>query len=122
MFNLTRQNIKLSLFRSAVKYNKISQMKNLWRYWIHLFIATKKIHYSLLSVRFLWILESLHPSVAAVFEQYNVFSFSGNDGTRIAADGMVELVSKNINIQRTIKQFDQPKSTWIDARSTRVFN
>ena len=97
-------------------------MKNLWRYWIHLFIATKKIHYSLLSVRFLWILESLHPSVAAVFEQYNVFSFSGDDGTGIAADGMVELESKNINIQRTIKQFDQPKSTWIDARSTRVFN
>lgn len=67
-------------------------MKNLWRYWIHLFIATKKVHYSLLSVRFLWILESLEPTVADVFERYHIFSFTGNNSTGMAEDGMVELV------------------------------
>jgi len=67
-------------------------MQNLWRYWIHLFIVTKKKHYALLSVRFLWILKALDPGLLDVFEKYNIFSFSGDDGTGIAADGFVELV------------------------------
>jgi hypothetical protein len=79
--------------RSAIKWNKMEQMEDLWRHWIHLFIAAGKRHYSLLSIRFLWILRSLHPDVRAVFNQHCMFSFKGEEGTGIAADGFIELVS-----------------------------
>ena len=99
-------------------------MKNLWRYWIHLFIATKKVHYALLSIRFLWILESLHPRLRELFEKYSIFSFSGDEGSGIAPDGMIELVSvnnRNINlIGIFISAFDCNRPA-ID-RDRRAFN
>ena len=78
--------------RSALKWNKIDVMESYWRYWIHLFIATKKYNYSLMSVRFLWILNSLDPEIKKMYEQYRVLSFSGDPGTGIPMDGVIELV------------------------------
>lgn len=68
-------------------------METWWRYWIHLFHATGKKHYTLLSIRFLWILRAMTPEVREIYEKYNIFSFSGDDGTGIPADRVVELVS-----------------------------
>lgn len=58
-----------------------------------MFHATGKVHYTLLSIRFLWILHAMAPEVRKMYDKYNIFSFSGEEGTGIAADGMVELVS-----------------------------
>ena len=82
--------------RSAIKWN-MNTIESWWRYWTHLFIATKKNNYSLLSLRFLWILKSLDPAVRAVFDQHSVFTFSGDEGTGIALDGVVELVCTTIS-------------------------
>ncbi len=79
--------------RSAIKWNKVEEMETWWRYWIHLFHATRKKHYTLLSIRFLWILRAMAPEVREVYEKYNIFSFSGDEGTGIPADEVVELVS-----------------------------
>jgi len=79
--------------RSALKWNKVDDMKGMWRWWIHLFIATGKKNYVVLSLRFLWIMESLNSDVKAIYDKYKVFSFSGEPGTGIAWDGVVELVS-----------------------------
>ena len=49
--------------RAALKWNKIEDMEVWWRYWIHLFIACGKTNYSLMSIRYLWMLRSLHPQV-----------------------------------------------------------
>jgi hypothetical protein len=57
-----------------------------------MFIASGKHNYAAMSVRFLHILESLHPDVVKVYEEYKVFSFSGNDGTGMPCDAMMELV------------------------------
>jgi hypothetical protein len=78
--------------RSALKYNHFADIKLFWRYWIHMFIASGKHNYAAMSVRFLHILESLHPDVVKVYEEYKVFSFSGEDGTGIPCDAMMELV------------------------------
>jgi hypothetical protein len=58
-----------------------------------LFITAGKKNYTILSIKFLWIMESLHPEVKAIYDKYRVFSFSGNEGTGIAPDGCAELVS-----------------------------
>jgi hypothetical protein len=79
--------------RSALKWNKHEHMKELWRYWLHLFIATGKTNYAALTIQFLWILTSLHPDVLDVYYQHRVISFSGDPGTGIAIDGVNELVS-----------------------------
>ena len=68
-------------------------MKDLWRWWIHLFIAAKKKNYTVLSIKFLWIMESLSPEVKAIYDDYRVFSFTGDEGTGIPADGCCELVN-----------------------------
>jgi hypothetical protein len=78
--------------RSALKWNKINDMEIWWRYWIHLFIATGKRNYSIMSIRFLWVLRSMHPAVKAAYEQHRVLSFSGDPGTGIPFDGVIELV------------------------------
>ncbi len=77
---------------SAFKWNKVDDMKGIWRWWIHLFIATNKRNYVVLSLRFLWILESLHQDVKDIYDQYRVFSFTGEEGTGIPWDGFMELV------------------------------
>ena len=81
--------------RSAIKWNQADKMEEWWRYWIHLFIAAGKNHYSLLSIRFLWILRSVDVEVKELYDKYCTLSFSGDLGTGIPADGVVELVSKS---------------------------
>ena len=78
--------------RAALKFNKVDEIKGLWRWWIHMFIAIGKRNYVVLSLRFLWIMQSLNPEVKKVYDQYRVFSFSGDEGTGIPWDGVVELV------------------------------
>jgi hypothetical protein len=77
--------------RSALKWNK-GEVEVLWRYWLHLFIATNKKHYALMSLRFLWILHSLHPAIRNVYNNFRVFSNSGKEGTGVPLDGWNELV------------------------------
>ena len=38
-------------------------------------------------------LESLHPTIKAEYDKHRVLSFSGDEGTGIPYDGVVELVS-----------------------------
>ncbi len=78
--------------RSALKWN-LSTTEKWWRYWTHLFMSTGKKNYSLLSLRFLWILKSLDPAIRDVYDKHNIFTFSGDERTGIALDGVVELVS-----------------------------
>jgi len=78
--------------RSVIKYNITSEFDNLWRYWIHLFIAAGKKHYSVLSIRYLWIRRALNPQLREIFDSNRVFSFSGEPGTGIPIDGFNELV------------------------------
>jgi hypothetical protein len=80
------------LTRSSIKWNKMDTMVNWWRYWTHLFIATNKTNYSMMSVRFLWVLWSLNPAVKRVYDENRVLSFSGNPGTGIAMDGVCMMV------------------------------
>ena len=54
--------------RSIIKHNISSEFDNMWRYWIHLFIAAGKKHYSILSIRFLWIRRSLNPNIVTLFD------------------------------------------------------
>ena len=79
--------------RSAMKWNKHMEMEDLWRYWIHLFIAAKKRNYSVLFIRFLWILKSLHPEIRAALNHSLVLSFTGMEGSEIPIDGFNELVN-----------------------------
>ena len=82
--------------RSALKWNKIEEMESWWQYWIHLFIRNKKHNYTLMSMRFLWILRSLNPEIRKMYEKYRVLLFSGEPGTGIPMDGVVELVRKHV--------------------------
>jgi hypothetical protein len=77
--------------RSALKWNKYEDIQNWWRYWVHLFLATRKSKYCLMSIRFLMILWSLHPDVKDLFNKFRVLSFSGDEGTGIPMDGVCEL-------------------------------
>lgn len=79
--------------RSTLKWNKFEDYDVLWRHWLHLFVATNKKHYAVLTIRFLWILSSLNPEVVQVYNKYRVLSFTGEPGTGIPIDGVNELVS-----------------------------
>jgi hypothetical protein len=74
------------------------EMEDLWRYWIHLFIAAKKRNYSVLSIRFLWILKTLHPEIRTALNHSMVLSFTGIEGTGIPIDGFNELVNIRIEV------------------------
>lgn len=78
--------------RSAIKHGISAEMDKMWRYWLHLFICTRKWKYVQLTIRFLYILQSLHPSVAQLYNNFRVFSFSGEKGSGIPYDGLNELV------------------------------
>jgi hypothetical protein len=78
--------------RSTIKWNKHEDMKQLWRWWIHLFIATRKTNYVAMSLRYLWIMEAMHPEIKALYNQFRVMSFSGEDGTGMPWDCYMELV------------------------------
>ena len=80
------------VLRSAIKWNKHEDMEVWWRYWIHLFIATNKSNYALMSLRFLMLLRALDPSVKAALCEYRVMSFSGKPDSGIPMDGVCEMV------------------------------
>lgn len=80
------------IFRGVVKYNIHDEVEDIWRHFIHLFIATNKHHYALLFIRFLWILKSINPDIRKIYNQFRVFSFSGKPGTGVAIDLLNELV------------------------------
>ena len=78
--------------RAAIKANCAQDMDVWWRYWIHLFMATGKTNYSVMSIRFLWELKALHPTVRELYDQYRVVSLSGEKNSGIALDHMNEMV------------------------------
>ena len=78
--------------RAALKWNTMEDLQVWWRYWTHLFIATGKYNYSIMSIRYLWMLWALHPQVKALYDQHHVLSFSGEAGTGIPYDGVAEIV------------------------------
>jgi hypothetical protein len=84
--------------RSALKWNKVDDMKAIWRWWIHLFIATNKRNYVILSLCFLWILELLDAEVKQIYNQYRVLSFTRMAGLGIPWDGYMELVCISASI------------------------
>ena len=48
--------------RSAIKSRNSTMINNMWRYWLHLFIATGKTNYTQLTIRFLWCMHKFAPS------------------------------------------------------------
>jgi hypothetical protein len=80
--------------RSALKIGSSRKVNSMWRYWLHLFIASKKTNYAIMSIRFLWMIKHLHPFIMQIINTYRVFSFSGEPNTGIPLDGVNELVRK----------------------------
>ena len=78
--------------RSAVKSGNHVVINDMWRYWLHLFIAAQKTKYTQLTIWFLWIMKSLHPNISKIYDKHQVFSFSGNVNSGIPYDGVNELV------------------------------
>ena len=88
--------------RGSLKWNKHEDYNALWRHWLHLFTATNKKHYAILTIRFLWIMNSLHPKVVELYNKYRVLSFTGEPGTGIPIDGVNELVSNSSTNYQTL--------------------
>ena len=78
--------------RAALKSGNPALLNEMWRYWLGLFITAKKTRYCILTMRFLWLIRHLHPSLAKIFNDFRTFSFSGNPNTGIPIDGLNELV------------------------------
>ena len=79
--------------RAAIKIGDSDTVTDFWRYFIHLFIATGKFKYTIMFFRFLWVLYTVHPSVKKIYQKYRFYSFSGEPGTAIPLDSLIELVS-----------------------------
>ena len=47
------------------------------------------------------VMKSLNPQVKALFDQYRVLSFSGDVGSGIPMDGVIELVCKKCHHKKT---------------------
>ena len=78
--------------RSAIKSGNHVTINKMWQYWLHVFIAAQKTKYTQLTIRFLWILQSLHPDIVKIYNKHRVFSFSGEVNTGIPYDEVIELV------------------------------
>lgn len=78
--------------RSSIKFN-FPLIEELLKYWLPIFIATNKYHYSLITMRYAWILKSLHPLIKQEYLWNRVFSFSGKSGTGMGMDCFIELVN-----------------------------
>ena len=83
--------------RAVLKVGNAAALTNMWRYWLHLFIATGKWKYAGLTIRFLWILDTINVDVKAVFDEFRTFSSSGAVGTGVAYDNMIEMVRFHAN-------------------------
>ena len=62
---------------------------------MHLFHATGKKKYCLMSIRHLMVMKSLHPAVKDILDYSCVVSFLGANGSGISLNGVCELVSDN---------------------------
>ena len=78
--------------RGAVKANKPVLIANLYKYFLHLFISTHKSRYARLTIRYLWVIQHLHPEVQECIDQHRVFNFHGKLASGIAYDMFVEKV------------------------------
>lgn len=78
--------------RSDVKCQNHAQLTDLWKYFIHLFIATNKSRYARLSIRYLWMLQYLHPDLVATFQNSRFVNLKGMAGCSSALDMFVEKV------------------------------
>jgi len=78
--------------RAALKSGFSTVTNQMWRYWLHLFIAAGKTKYSVLSLRVLWSMRYLHDDVVKTINKNRLFSFSGKKDTGIPLDGFNELV------------------------------
>lgn len=92
--------------RSSIKYNMPDHLE-LWRYWIHLFIAANKYHYAIISLRHLWILKSLDPEVLASYFANRVYSSDGERGTGVALDAKLEMTNKQVKHLNTAGFFEK---------------
>jgi hypothetical protein len=79
--------------RSVIKFNVTIDFDEIWRWWIHLFIAAGKHNYSVLSIRYLWIVRSMNPEIREIYDSNRIMSFSGEPGTGIPYDAFNEIVS-----------------------------
>lgn len=78
--------------RSALKAGNSEVINTMWRYWLPLFITAKKHNYAIMSIRFVWMLEYLHPDIVGIMNDFRIFSFSTAKMTGIPLDGVNELV------------------------------
>ena len=78
--------------RSAIKFGS-NNTKELWHYWLHLFLCAGKHNYTRMTIWYLWILKSLNREVKLIFDSIHIFSFTGNEGTGMAINGFNELIS-----------------------------
>lgn len=84
--------IPYMVLRSALKWNKFEDMEDWWRWFLHLFMATKKHNYALMSLRVCMIYKALNKDAKAAINVYRVLSFTGEPGTGIPMDGVCEMV------------------------------
>ena len=65
-------------------------------------MAAQKTNYTQLTIRFLQIAQSLNPDIAEIYNRHRVFSFSGDENTRIPYDIVNELVCNVIMLYQCI--------------------
>ena len=88
--------------RSAIKAGNHKIINDMWRYWLHMFMATRKTNYTQLTIRFLWIMQSLNTEIAEIYNCHRVFSFSGDDNTGVPYDGVNKLVRTAILVYHIV--------------------
>lgn len=99
--------------RSAIKCGDSKVLTEMWRYWLHLFIATNKYRYARMTVRFLWILNTLEDEVLQQYNKFRTFSFSGDKGTGMGVDGLNELVSNSARFLDVLRDFCLRLIVWV---------
>lgn len=80
------------MLRSALKWGKADVILDMWRYFLHLFLATNKYHYSLITLQFCWTMHALHEDVKDAFNSMRSMSWDGTEGSGIAIDAVNEMV------------------------------
>ena len=55
-----------------------------------MFITAGKTNYSLMSIQYLWMLQALNEDVLDLYNEYRVASFSGEPGTGVGFDHVIE--------------------------------
>lgn len=78
--------------RGAIKCGDHEMLEDCWKYFIHLFIATGKVKYARLSIRYLWVTQHLQDNLARQLWENRFMSFSGAAASSIALDMFIEKV------------------------------